>query len=61
VRVDLDAAELQGLRGWLDLADSDGYLDNDLLEDWKAFAAKSGIDLAELLQRWRTDNQPELS
>ena len=51
VRVDLDAAELMSLRGWLQLEDSDSYLDPELLADWKGFAAKSGVDLAELLQR----------
>ena len=30
VRVDLDAAELKSLRGWLDLADSDGVMDGEL-------------------------------
>jgi hypothetical protein len=49
--VNVDAEELQSLRGWLDLADSDGYVDNEQLESWKAFAARSGITFSELLTR----------
>jgi hypothetical protein len=51
VRVDLDAVELRPLRGWLDLADSDGDVDLEQLAEWKSYAAKRGIDFAELLQR----------
>ncbi len=51
VRVDLDAAELKSLRGWLDLADSDGVMDGELLAGWKTFAAESGVSFPELLQR----------
>jgi hypothetical protein len=51
VRVNLDAAELASLRGWLDLADSDGEIDPVQLAEWKAFAADSGITFPELLTR----------
>jgi len=51
VEIDLGSEELQSLRAWLDLADSDGEIDEDLLAAWKAFAAESGITFAELLTR----------
>jgi hypothetical protein len=49
--VDLDAAELESLRGWLALADSDGNADDELLTEWKAYAAASGVSFSELLRR----------
>jgi hypothetical protein len=48
--LDLRAEELQPLRGWLELADSDGVVDPELLDEWKAIAARSGMTFAELLE-----------
>lgn len=53
--IDFEAEELQSLSAWFDLADSDGEIDEELLEDWKAFAVRSGITFAELLTRVAVD------
>lgn len=51
IRIDLDSAELESLRGWLQLEDSDGNIDPEQLAEWKSVAAKGGITFAELLTR----------
>ena len=51
VTVDPQAEAVQSLRSWLDLADSDGVVDQDQLAEWRAFAADHQITFAELLRR----------
>lgn len=49
--LDLASDELQSLRAWLDLRDSDGDLDPELLTEWKAIAERHGITFDDLLER----------
>jgi hypothetical protein len=49
--LDISAPELQSLRLWLDLSDSDGEVDAELLAEWQAFAARSCVTFPELLKR----------
>ena len=50
VDLDLDSEPLSNLRRWLNLADSDGNLPDDLLTEWKEAAEAHGLSFPALLR-----------